>query len=285
MAHQRTIFDVLVLAFFLPAVVQVVTSDVTCSSDDSQCAVSNNPSDLSGLIQMRVERSQDSDLIADNEELHGEDFNDDADLADDDVEAQASEPKPGKRGTNSCEDGTVAMSSADECKSAAQVLGKRFVKTGHWRRAPKGCLFKGRIVFYNTHKTGKTNMRWAPLCTKLPQGAAQAPATTTQAPATTTQAPATIPPPQANCTPNVYPSDCGWTTHDIQKCDGMFGPLFWDSASAKAKCLELGPCRCRGVTCRQLGALTSCTMRTCTTPTRGWHTEKTYMPNCPLLGL
>merc|ERR1712151_1323495 len=109
-----------------------------------QCAVSNNPSDLSGLIQMRVERSQDSDFIADNEELHGEDFNEDADLADDDadlsdddadfsdddVEAQAAEPKVGEAGTNSCEPGTVVMSSADECESAAQVLGKHFVIAG-----------------------------------------------------------------------------------------------------------------------------------------------------------
>merc|ERR1712003_591454 len=121
---------------------------------------------------MRVERSQDSDFIADNEELNGEDFNEDADLADDDadlsdddadfsdddVEAEAAEPKVGEAGTNSCEPGTVAMSSADECESAAQVLGKRFVKH------PKGCFLKGQKVFYNTHKTGRSNRKSTPLC-------------------------------------------------------------------------------------------------------------------------
>merc|ERR1711894_571127 len=111
-------------------------------SDKSQCAASNNPSDISGLIQMRVERSQDNDVIAENEELHGEDFDedadlsdddadlsdDDADLSDDDVEAQASKPKIGTAGTNSRPAGSVAISSADECRRAARDLRKRFKK-------------------------------------------------------------------------------------------------------------------------------------------------------------
>jgi len=352
MAHQRTIFDVLVLAFFLPAVVQVVTSDVTCSSDNSQCAVSNNPSDISDLIQMRVERSQDNDFIADNEELRGEDFDedadvsdddadlsdDDADLSDDDVEAQASEPKKGPVNTNSCPAGTVAMSE-QECKDAAKALLGTFRKTKSYKNHPKGCMVRGKKVFYNTHATGKKNLKWSPLCAKQSQGAAQA------------QAPATTPPPQANCgwsrhafqkcegsvaggssfwsladaqkncselglstcgavtcrttgqietctmrkcaslshsghgevtyTPNVYPGDCGWTTHAFQKCANVKGETFWgDEAGAKAKCLELGPCKCRAVTCRKTQFTTCTIMPTCAALTRAAHGEKTYKPHC-----
>merc|ERR1719401_3360944 len=219
----------------------------------------------SGLIQMRVERSQEGDFIADNEELHGEDFDEDADLSDDDVEAQASGPIEGQKDTTECPDTSVAITSEDECKSAATVLGKNF-KTKRFANHPKGCMTRGKMVFYNTHATGKKNPKSKPLCTKLSQAAAQAPEMTTQAPAA-------IPPPQANC---------GWTTYALRKCDGQTagGEIFWDLASAKAKCLELGPQNCRAVTCRPLGPITTCTMRTCTTPTKSYHQEETYMPNC-----
>jgi len=264
MAHQRTIFDVLVLAFFLPAVVQVVTSDVTCSSDNSQCAVSNNPSDLSGLIQMRVERSQDNDFIADNEELHGEDFDEDADLSDDDadlsddeadlsdddVEAQASEPKFGIYGTNSCPAGTVAMSE-QECKDAAKALKKRFRKTRSYRNHPKGCMTRRNVVFYNTHATGKKNAKWRPLCTK--------------------PSPATTPPPQTNC---------GWSRHASQQCVGDVpgGSFFWGLAEAQKGCLDLGPSKCGAVTCRKAGQIETCKMRKCAELTRSGHGEVTYTP-------
>jgi len=348
MAHQRTIFDVLVLAFLLPAVVPVVTSDATCTSDNSHCAVSNKPSDLSGFIQMRVERSQDDDFIADSEELYDEDFDEDADASDDDadlsdddedlsgddVEAQASEPKLGIRGTNSCPAGTVAMSE-QECKDAAKPLRKRFRKTGSYMNHPKGCMVRGKRVFYNKHATGKANAKWVPLCTKpSPAAAAKTP-----------------PPPQVNCgwsrhafqkcegavaggspfwgladaqkncsalglskcsavtcrkigsietctmrkcaslshsghgevtyTPNTYRGDCAWKSYAFQKCANVAGETFWGSMEgAKAKCLELGPCKCRAVTCRQF-AFTICTlMPTCAALTRAGHGEKTYKPNC-----
>lgn len=86
MAHHRSIFDAFVLVIFLPAVVQVLTSDVICSSNSSQCAPGTTPSELSVLMQMRVQRSQDvedfddtdtedldEDFMEDTEELFIED--------------------------------------------------------------------------------------------------------------------------------------------------------------------------------------------------------------------
>jgi len=342
MAHQRTIFDVLVLAFFLPAVVQVVTSDVTCSSDNSQCAVSNNPSDISDLIQMRVERSQDNDFIAENEELHGEDFDedadlsdddadlsdDDADLSDDDVDAQASKPKIGARNTNSCPAGSVAISSAAECKQAAKALGKRFRRTRSWKNRPKGCMNRGRRVFYNTHATGKKNSRFSPVCA-LSQATMSQATTCGWTPHKFQKCDGSVAggtlfwgvaPAQKKCsevglsnctavtcrpgwitscsmrkcatlsrsghaevtyTPNAYPGNCGWTTHAFQKCANVSGEMFWgDEAGAKAKCLELGPCKCRAVTCRKTQFTTCTIMPTCAALTRAGHGEKTYKPNC-----
>jgi len=197
MAQQRTVFDTFVLVFFLPAV-QVLTSDVTVSSINSQCAASNNPSDLSGLLQMRVERSQEDDFIADNEELHGEDFDEDADLSDEDEEAQTmignrSEPtsggaweaKIGTFGSEKCPPGSVAISSEEDCKKAAQALGRNWRKAGTFYRVPKGCSTNNnrkKRVFYNKHATGAAHRRFAVICTKE---AGQAQASTPPSPTPT----------------------------------------------------------------------------------------------------
>jgi len=295
---------------------------------------------------MMVERSQEDDLITDNEELHGEDFDEDADHSDEDLEAQ---PMIGNRlepvsegpqdatigtyGQNSCPPRSVAIDSVADCRSAATALGKNLVWTASFRRLPKGCIAKrnSKNVLYNKHARGRANGRWAVVCT--------------QAASTTT------PPPQVNCgwsrhafqqcvgsvaggspfwgladaqkkcselglsncsavtcrktgqietctmrkcatlshsghgevtyTPNTYPLGCDWKTYAFQKCANVAGAPFWgDLAEAKAKCLELGPCKCRAVTCRQF-AFTICTiMPTCATLTRAGHGEKTYKPNC-----
>jgi len=78
--------------------------------------------------------------------------------------------------------------------------------------------------------------------------------------------------------------DCGWTTHAHHQCDGHVAGVqmkYWDAASAKAKCSELGPCQCHAVTCRDFGIVTVCDLRTCTTPTISYVDEVTYMQNCP----
>jgi len=336
MAHQRTIFDVLVLAFFLPAVVQVATSDVTCSSDKSQCAASNNPSDISGLIQMRVERSQDNDVIADNEELHGEDSDedadfsdddaglsdDDADLSDDDVEAQASKPKIGIANTNSCPPGSVAISSADECRRAAGDLQKDFRKARSLPNHPKGCMTRKRRVWYNTHATGKKHRKFSPVCAVLSQAACgwtpykfqqcvgnvaggslfwsleEAQEKCSELGLSNCSAVTCRPGWITTCSmrkcatlsrsghgeitykPNAYPLDSVWTSHAYKKCDGnVVGAPIGDLAQAKAKCLELGPCKCRAVTCRKHSFTICSVMPTCAALTHSGHGEETYMPN------
>jgi len=275
MAQQRTVFDTFVLVFFLPAV-QVLTSDVTVSSINSQCAASNNPSDLSGLLQMRVERSQEDDFIADNEELHGEDFDEDADLSDEDEEAQTmignrSEPtsggaweaKIGTFGSEKCPPGSVAISSEEDCKKAAQALGRNWRKAGTFYRVPKGCSTNNnrkKRVFYNKHATGAAHRRFAVICTKEAGQAQASSPTPTQAP-------------------------CGWTTHPFQKCVGEIdgaGCLFCDETQAKKKCLELGPSKCQAVTCRKT-QIRFCYPRTCATLDHSGHGEVTYKPKaCPV---
>jgi len=74
MAHHRSIFDAFVLVIFLPAVVQVLTSNVICSSNSSQCAPGTTPSELSVLMQMRVQRSQD---VEDFDDMDKEDLDED----------------------------------------------------------------------------------------------------------------------------------------------------------------------------------------------------------------
>lgn len=82
-------------------------------------------------------------------------------------------------------------------------------------------------------------------------------------------------------TPNVYPPDCGWRSYAFQKCANVAGETFWgDEAGARAKCLELGPCKCRAVTCRKTQFTTCTIMPTCAALTRAGHGEKTYKPNC-----
>merc|ERR1719285_1051106 len=62
----------------------------------------------------------------------------------------------------------MMIDDADECESAADALGARFIKADSYGSIPKGCaaeLEDGDVrVWFNEHETGKENSNRRPIC-------------------------------------------------------------------------------------------------------------------------
>ena len=60
------------------------------------------------------------------------------------------------------------IDDADECSSAAEALGARFIKADEFGAIPKGCVAEledGDVrVWFNTHATGKAKSNRRPIC-------------------------------------------------------------------------------------------------------------------------
>ncbi len=70
----------------------------------------------------------------------------------------------GEANTNECPVGSAAMSSAEECQQAADILGIEFAYSFSYPASPKACyLFDGQIIF-NPHPVGSTDPDSRPIC-------------------------------------------------------------------------------------------------------------------------
>jgi hypothetical protein len=70
----------------------------------------------------------------------------------------------GEANTNECPVGSAAMSSAEECEQAADILGIDFSDIFPSPDLPKACYLYGGLIFFNTHPIGSAEPISRPIC-------------------------------------------------------------------------------------------------------------------------
>ncbi len=79
----------------------------------------------------------------------------------------------GGLGSNTCPEGSIAISTAAACEAAASATALTYVSASSEDSYPAGCYRWSSSVYFNTHITGGSNANSQPLCS--PEGSAGTP--------------------------------------------------------------------------------------------------------------